>query len=249
MLNDARTTGKPLALILLIVLACASGALAAEKKPDPMAPGLSGTQRLQALVDRVKVEQKELKSLEARFVQEQESAMLVQPEESSGFFSYAAPDQVRWEYTSPSPISVVIRGNEMTTWYKDLKRAEKVKIGRYSNQFFKYLGASGSMQTMLDYFTVRLTVPQQAGDPYQLELLPRYARISKRLKSMTLWIDADRFLPVRLKYVAADGDVTEYQFKDIKRNAPIPGERFVLNIPNGVETRIVDLDRGAKTKP
>ena len=55
--------------------------------------------------------------------------MLAAPEESKGTFSYAAPDKVRWEYTSPSPITVVIRGDEMTTWYRDLKRAETLKVG------------------------------------------------------------------------------------------------------------------------
>ena len=73
--------------------------------------------------------------------------MLTAPEASKGTFSYAAPDKVRWEYTSPSPITVVIAGDEMTTWYRDLKRAETLKVGRYSSQVFKFLGASGSMDT------------------------------------------------------------------------------------------------------
>jgi outer membrane lipoprotein carrier protein len=216
--------------------------------PDPLAPGLTGPQRLNALVERVKHEQRQLKTLEARFTQQQESSLLAAPEESKGVFSYAAPDLVRWEYLSPSPISVVIRGDEMTTWYHDLKRAETLKVGRYSNQVFKYLGASGSLQTLLQYFTVKLKLPEKKGDAYRLELLPRYKRIAKRLKSMTLWIDDDMFFPTRLKYVEADGDTVEYRFNDLKRNAPIPNDRFVLKLPPGVQNRVIEVG-GAKSKP
>jgi outer membrane lipoprotein-sorting protein len=242
-------------LILLAFLA-ATPALAAKPPavPDPMTAGLTGPQRLQALVDRVRYEQRQLKTMEARFVQQQESSMLAAPEESKGTFSYAAPDKVRWEYLSPSPITVVIAGDEMTTWYRDLKRAEKLKVGRYSSQVFKYLGASGSLQTLLEYFTVKLKLPEKKGEPYRMELVPKYQRVAKRLKGMTLWIDDATFFPSRLKYIEADGDTVEYQFTDMKRNAPIPAERFVLKLPPGVQTRVVNVGGdskgpGAGTKP
>jgi outer membrane lipoprotein carrier protein len=213
---------------------------------DPLAPGLSGAERLQALLERVKLQQKQVKTIEARFVQHRESAMLVAPEESTGTFSYAAPDRVRWEYQAPKPITVVIRGSEMTTWYRDLNRAEKLKIGRYSNQVFKFLGASGSMDTLLDYFTVELTLPKQKGDPYRLKLLPRYERIKKRIKSMRVDIDSERFFPIHLQYEEADGDITAYDFKDFQWNPPLPADRFALQLPRGVETRAVDFGRDAK---
>lgn len=237
--------------VLALFLAVPSFAAKAPAVPDPMAPGLNGPQRLSALVDRVKYEQRQLKTLEARFTQQQESSMLAAPEESKGVFSYAAPDRVRWEYQSPSPITVVIRGDQMTTWYRDLKRAETLKVGRYSSQVFKYLGASGSLQTLLEYFTVKLKLPEKKGEPYRMELVPKYQRIAKRLKGMTLWIDDQTFFPARLKYIEADGDTVEYQFSDVKRNTPIPADRFVLKLPPGVQNRVVDLARegNSKTKP
>lgn len=237
--------------VLSLFLAVPSFAAKAPAVPDPMAPGLTGPQRLSALVDRVKYEQRQLKTLEARFTQQQESSMLASPEESKGVFSYAAPDRVRWEYQSPSPITVVIRGDQMTTWYRDLKRAETLKVGRYSSQVFKYLGASGSLQTLLEYFTVKLKLPEKKGDSYRMELVPKYQRIAKRLKGMTLWIDDQTFFPDRLRYAEADGDTVEYQFSDVKRNAPIPADRFVLKLPPGVQNRVVDLARegNSKAKP
>jgi outer membrane lipoprotein-sorting protein len=65
---------------------------------------------------------------------------------------------------------------------------------------------------------------------------------------MTLWIDGDTFFPERLKYVQAAGDTVEYQFSDMKRNTPIPQDRFVLKLPPGVSTRTVDLSREESSK-
>jgi outer membrane lipoprotein carrier protein len=239
----------PVALLALALALAGSAAPAAAPRsrdvpPDPAAPGLEGRARLEALVERVRHEQQGLETLEARFVQRQESSMLLEPEESSGTFSYSAPDRVRWEYTAPNPISVVIDGEQMTTWYRDLDRAEELAIGRYSAQVFKYLGASGSLDALLEYFTVTARFPGKAGDPYVLILDPRYERIAKRLDSMTLWIDAERFLPVRLRYVAADGDVTEYRFEDLEINGELPADRFELQLTDGVAVRRVDLGRG-----
>jgi outer membrane lipoprotein-sorting protein len=231
-----------LASFLLAVTLPAARAAAASP-PDPRAPGLTGTERLQALIDRVRLEQRAVKTLAARFVQHRESSLLVKPEDSTGEFSYAAPNRVRWEYAAPNPITVVIDGDQMTTWYRDLGRADKVKIGRYSNQVFKYLGAESSMQTLLDYFTVTLEIPKSTSDPYKLELTPRYARIAKRLRGMTLWIDPQRFFPTRVRYVEGDGDVTEYELKNLQINPSLPGDRFVLKLPAGVETRVIDLER------
>ena len=170
--------------------------------------------------------------------------MLLEPEVSSGTFSYSAPDRVRWEYTSPTPISVVIDGEVMTIWYRDLERAEQVAIGRYSSQVFKYLGATGSLDDLLEYFTVTARFPDGAGEAYRLELKPRYARIAKRLSSMTLWIGAERFLPERLRYAAADGDVTEYRFEEFRVNGGIPADRFRLELTDGIAVKRIELGRG-----
>ncbi len=241
---------RTLTLVLLSLALPAllpAGAWGAPALRDPRS--VSAGERLPVLIERVKAEQQKLKTLEARFVQVQESSLLAAPDKATGRFSYTAPDRVRWEYESPKPISVVIRGEQMTTWYRDLKRAELIKIGRYSNQVFKYLGASGDMKTLVEYFDVQLGTSSKKGEPYRMELTPRFQRIAKRLKTMTLWIDDSTFLPVRLRYVEADGDTTEYRFEDLKRNGSIPEDRYVLQIPKGVETRVVDLGREPQSKP
>lgn len=217
----------------------------AEVLPDPAAPGLEGNQRLQALIERMKLEQRAMRTLEADFVQHKNSALLAQPEQAHGKFSFQAPDRVRWEYDSPKAVTLLIRDQEMITWYRDLNRAERLNVGRYSSHILRYMGAGGSIQDLLQYFSVSFAIAKDPKEPYRLDLLPRYARMAKRLKSMSLWIDRQSFLPVRLLYVEPDGDSTEYAFENVRLNAVLPADRFELRLPESVEVKTIRLDHGA----
>ncbi len=236
------------ALALLLAPAAGAAARPAAAPPDPEAPGLTTSARLSGLIARVKWEQERLETLEADFVQERSSEFLAHPEVSRGRFSYSSPDRVRWEYLDPTPISMVIHGDEMVTWFRDLGRAEKVKVGRVSSQVFRYLNATGSLESLMGYFAVSFA-PPAAAEPYRLELAPRYARIAKRLAAMTLWVDRRLYLPVRVRYVEPNGDTTDYRFENLSPNRPIPRERFELALPEGVPVKVVDLDKGRVSAP
>jgi outer membrane lipoprotein carrier protein len=229
----------------LAALGLAAAAAAADdgKAPAPDAPGLTLNQRFEALLERVKFEQKRLQTLEADFVQEKASEFLAAPETSRGSLAFKSPDRVRWEYRDPKPISLVIAGDVMLTWYRDVGRAERVKVGRQSSQVFQYLNASGSLESLLRYFRATVTFPG-GGEPYRIELVPRFARVARRLATMTLWIDRALYLPVRVRYVEPNGDVTEYRLEQLRVNQPIPDARFVLELPPGVAVREIDLDGG-----
>ena len=237
-------------ILLLPVLLVGQLALAgtSEPPPDPRAAGLKPTERLDTLIERVRLEHARRETLEADFVQQKESAMLLEDQEATGVFSYAAPDRVRWEYLSPNPISLLISGDEMITWYQDINQAEKTKVGKQSERVMEYLGAGSSMDTLLEYFVARLAVPEDPAAPYRVELSPRFARIAKRLAQMSLWIDSESFMPVRLRYVEPDGDVTDYRFENLRINGQLPGDRFVLELPSGTDVRVIDLERRAASR-
>jgi outer membrane lipoprotein-sorting protein len=244
--------------ILLLSAACAGPLSAATggASVDPDAPGLEPSARLERLVERTKAEQAKMRTLSARFVQRRVSALLAAPEESRGQFllavesrgtsAEAEASRVRWEYASPKPMTVVIAAGEMTTWYQDLGRAERVKVGRYADQVFKYLGAGGSIESLYQYFDVAVSFPADATTPYELALTPRYTRMKKRLAGMTIWVDRQLFLPTRFRYLEADGDSTEYEFSAVEINRELPPDAFDLTLPEGVEVREVTLDRDGK---
>lgn len=233
-------------VLFVLLLALAAPAWAAKEPaapPDPDAPGMALTDRLDALIERVKYEQKRLRTLEADFVQEKASEFLAAPETARGHVSFAHPDRVRWEYLSPKPISLLIRDDVMLTWYRDLGRAERVKVGRLSSQVFQYLNAAGSLESLLRYFRANVTFPP-GREPFKIELVPRFARVARRLASMTLWVDRDLYVPRRVRYVEPNGDVTEYRLEQLRVNAAIPDDRFELELPPTVTIQEIDLDGG-----
>ncbi|MEM6705383.1 MAG: outer membrane lipoprotein carrier protein LolA [Acidobacteriota bacterium] len=234
-------TSRLLRATSLTVTFCLVLAAPALSQDDPMADGLSPRQRLDVLIRNVKEAQSALTTMTADFVQNKESSLLLEPESSKGRFSYSAPDKARWEYLEPSPVEMTILGEEMTTWYKELDRADRVSIGTVSEQVFKYMGASGSLETLMKYFSVTAEFPEAAGDPYHLSLLPKYPRIKKRLESMDLWIDPGNYMPSRLSYVEAGGDTTELIFSDLETNLELPSNAFDLDLPDGIEIKNVAL--------
>ena len=230
---------RPFAAAVALAASLAAGVwTVASDVPDPSDKSLSSVERLRALVERMKLEQKGFTTLVAHFEQETSAEMLAETETSKGTFYYEAPDKVRWQYDSPTPKVIVINGVELVTWYKDLNRAEKVQVGRYSDAVFKYLGASGSLETLMDYFSLRVDFPDE-NEPYRVDLVPRYKRVEKRLRDMSVAIDGKLFVPVELSYTEPNGDSTHYEFTDFKVNEPIPAEHFELDLPAGVDVRVI----------
>ena len=230
------------ALLALVALLVAATAVAQEPLPDPRRPGLPPSERLGALLDRMQLEQAAVKTLEAEFTQLKESQFLMAPARSSGLFSYAAPDRVRWEHRSPNPISLLILGDEMVTWFRDLEQVERMVVGRHSQRILEYLGATGSVERLRKYFSVRMAMNNDRSRPYRLDLTPRYSRIAKRLQKMVVWVDPELFLLSRLRFVETDGDVTEYRFRRLRVNGGLPPERFELDLPSGVVVETVDFE-------
>lgn len=228
----------------LSALLLAANLAAAQEVPAPRDESVAPEDRLGVLVERIRIESSRRNSMQADFTQLKTSAMLQEPLESVGVFSYRAPDLARWEYQSPEPITLVIHGDEMLTWYRDLDRAEKVGVGRVSQRVLDYLSASSSIGTLLEYFTIYLHTPADPAKPYRLELKPRYKRIEKRLKLLELWIEPQRYLPVRMRYVEADDDVTEYRFENFLINEEIPNDHFELELPPNVVVETRELGQG-----
>ena len=232
--SGRRLAWVALAVTLATGLGSLAAALGAKDLPDPGDSSLPALDRVTALIERMRIEQSSYTNLRATFEQKTESELLLEPEIARGAFYYRAPDTVRWEYLEPTPKIIFLDGGDMTTWYQDLGRAETLRVGRHSDRVLKYLGAGGSLETLMEYFTLRVSWPEEAeggNGPYQLKLSPRYERIAKRLEVIQVEVDSKNFFPTRLYYLEPSGDETEYIFSDIEVNGSISEDRFRLDLP------------------
>ncbi len=251
-MNDSRSRSLApvrvaLRVVALLGVCFPSFLVASETLADPGDPTLIPRQRLEALIEHMRIAANERETMSASFVQTKESSLFVDKTVAEGTFSYEAPDRVRWEYLQPEPMTLLIHDGVALTWYRDLERAERYNVGKQSQRVLEYLGASSSIKELLEYFRISLEAHPEEGEPYWLRLTPRYSRIAKHLQELELWIDETTFVPVRLRFVEPDGDVTDYQFTDVRVNEEIPGARFEIDLPAGLDVRDVDLPRRTGT--
>ena len=243
-----RTLNAPWLSALFVALAAAPALEpqtpeAATAPPDPAAQDVDLRERMNLLVERVKYEQNRLETLQARLVQHENRELLLEPEESWGWFRYRPPEELRWEIVEPKPSVMTVRGDVATTWYPDLGTAKVAEVGRLSEQVFTYLGPAGSLETLMKYFTVQVEFPEEEGAPYYLHLTADYKRVEKYARTIDIWVDPDTFLPRKFKVVHPSGDEVLIELEDVVVNEPIDDEEFILTLPDDVEVTKVDLKR------
>ena len=224
-----------MSLKLPLVVLCAAGvslSAFAARKVDPNS--------LDEVIKRVQAQQTKTKTIEADFRQEKILALLAKPEVSSGRFVFSKPDKVLWMYDAPKRVEMLISNGMLTTYYPDLNKAEQLEVKRYQDRIFKYMGASGAIDDLAAFFDFTFT--NTSDKPfYLLDLLPKSKGIAKRVQHIRIWIEKKTYLTSKFEYVEGDGDITRYEFTNIRVNQPVEASRFVLNLPSNVRLEQMKL--------
>jgi outer membrane lipoprotein-sorting protein len=219
-----------------LALAAALSAVMAAAVPARAA----GPVTLETVIKKIQEQQKHTNTLQASFRQEKELALLAKPEVSTGTFVYSRPSNVLWTYEAPKRVQMVIANGTLTTYYPELGKAERVDVKRFEDRIFKYLGASGAIDELARYFDFTFS-DSKSKPEYALHLTPKNRAVSKRVKSIRLWIDKKTYLTTKIEYVEGDGDITRYEFTNIKINEPVPPSRFALSLPSTVKIEQMKL--------
>lgn len=188
---------------------------------------------LESVIKKVQEQQKHTLTLQADFRQEKELALLAQPEVSTGTFVYSKPNNVLWNYKTPKPVSMLITKGKLTTWYPELNKAEQIDVKRFEDRIFRYMGASGAIDELGQYFDFTFT--DNSASPYWvLDLIPKNGVVARRVRHIKIWIEKASYLTTKFEYVEGDGDTTRYEFTNVKVNQPVEQGRFTLNLPPNV---------------
>jgi outer membrane lipoprotein-sorting protein len=185
---------------------------------------------LDKVIKEVSARQKKVQTLQADFRQEKELALLAKPEVSTGSFLYSKPNNVVWKYEAPKQVVMNISDGWMTTYYPQLNKAEKLDVRRYQDRIFRYMAASGALDELGTYFDFTF-IESKASPVYTLELTPKNKLVGKRVKRIKIWIDRKSYLTTKFEYVEPDGDLTRYEFTNIRVNQQIAPHAFELNLP------------------
>ena len=196
--------------------------------------------RLEDVVKKVQQQQKKTNTLQAEFRQEKELALLAKPEVSTGTFVYSKPNNVLWTYQAPKRVQMVIANGKMTTYFPDLRKAETIDIKKFEDRIFKYMGATGAIDELARYFDFTFT-DSKSKSTFVLDLTPKNRAVSKRVQRIKLWIDKTTYLTSKIEYVEGDGDITRYEFTNVRINEPVPNSRFALTLPSNVKVEQMKL--------
>jgi outer membrane lipoprotein-sorting protein len=201
-----------------------------------------GTMSLDAVIQQASAQQKRIETLQADFRQEKSMALLAQPEVSSGRFVYSKPHDVIWKYATPNQVVMLISQGWLTTYYPHLNKAEKIEVSRYQDRIFRYMAATGAVDELSKYFNFKFVETRRGTRSFTLELTPKTRTLSRRVQRIKLWIDPETFLTTRVEYVEGDGDLTIYEFSNIRLNEKVSPATFELNLPNSVKIDQIRLN-------
>jgi outer membrane lipoprotein-sorting protein len=195
---------------------------------------------LAQVIKKVQEQQKKTATLQADFRQEKELALMAKPEVSTGTFIYSRPSNVRWTYDSPKRVQMVIAGGFLTTYYPELNKAERIDVKRFEDRIFKYMGATGAIDELARYFDFTFT-DSKSKSVFVLDLTPKNRAVSKRVQRIKLWIDKSTYLTSKIEYVEGDGDITRYEFTNVRINENVPPSQFALTLPKTVRVETMNL--------
>ena len=228
---------------MALVLLLAAPLLADGRRVEVSLDDLSGSAKVDAVIERVVERQRGLRSMRASFVQVRSSSMLLDDVRSTGEFLYLAPDRVRWDYLQPDSMVVLFSDDWVTTFHPVGQRAERVRVASGDQRFVQALAGTLPLDDLLAYF--RMTFEDRAApEPYGFTLEPTAASLRNRLQSLHLEIDRSLMLPVVVEIKEADGDSTRYEFHDIQIDPDVEISRFRLDLDDGVSVETIDASAG-----
>jgi outer membrane lipoprotein-sorting protein len=214
----------PPALLLGLVLATVAPA---NKVEDPE------LQRLLADFDRV---QRSIRTFTAEFTETTHSTLLKDEIVARGKVFLTKPHSVRWEYTSPEEMRFVIADDQYTGYFPLRKKAEKRDIRRWGEQLFRLLGLGQASDELAKFYRIRIGDDEEGLEGTILLVLdPKKKRVRKRMASVHFWIDAESYLPVRVRYASQNGDSRLIEFEQVSINPEIAASLYVVDLPDDVE--------------
>jgi len=183
-------------------------------------------------------------TLEGRFTQLKTMALFKDPERSSGRFSFRHPDLMRLDYETPSRVILLLEGDTLTTYYPELKEAERFDVRKQKKRVFDHLiGESGIGQMQKNFNIVlgpgdasppEIEIPAAVEETHRLHLTPRRRQLKRRIDCIDLWVRTTDHAPVQYFIREKSGDTTLFRLEQVVVNGEMPEDLFRIDLPDDV---------------
>ncbi|HYG66241.1 MAG TPA: outer membrane lipoprotein carrier protein LolA [Anaeromyxobacteraceae bacterium] len=199
----------PLAAILL-------AAAAAAPAPAPDAGALAA--KVQAYYEGTR-------DLTAKFQQTYRYAGFGRKLASAGTLRVKKPGMMRWDYETPEPKTVAVKGTRLVQYEPEVKQA-------YVDERFDATAMSAAVTFLLGQGDLAKEFHLRVNGEGNLVLRPKQP--DPRVEEVILTVGKGGEV-VATRVEDGSGNVNEVRFTDVKRNAGIPDAAFDVKLPSGVK--------------
>jgi outer membrane lipoprotein-sorting protein len=190
--------------------------------------------RLDEILSEMARAGEQLKTLEARFDQNNHDYILDMDETASGKLYVELPGKIRWEYEPPSPKVLLVAGDKIRLFNPTSNQVQEFEKGQMRGGGADLLIGFGKSNAEIGKnYDVSLVEENEAT--VVLELVPKPGSSASLFKAIELTMEKKRWIPVRSLFHELNRDTTEILFKEMKVNGKLPPKAFDLDLPPNVE--------------
>ena len=178
-----------------------------------------------------------LKSVWLEFTQERQLKMFAEPLKSEGVMLIGAPDQIRWETTSPYQSILLANHKSVAQFEREDGLWKKLKLGfpqmlkRVMDQMV--LMNQGKLDALMNDFTVSVATNSTVC---VLTFVPKDANVRAMLASLEVRLRPDLSATREVVLHEPGGDFTRIIFNRELRNVSFPADTFDQTKPLAVAT-------------
>jgi outer membrane lipoprotein-sorting protein len=201
--------------------------------------GAEGLDRILTEMDRVG---QRLKSMAADIEQRKWTDILGEYDEGErGRFLFLREDGqvlLRKEIAEPTVNTLVVREGKVLFYQPSIKQAQEYRLGRHGDKAeFLLLGFGADKEELSQTYEISLLGEEDLDGrhTYKLELKPRSDQVSAFFVRIFLWVDSERWVPVRQQLVEPTRDHILIAFRNITLNPRLSRSNFDVRIPRDVE--------------
>lgn len=162
----------------------------------------------------------DMQTMQCRFVQEKTSVMLTEPSVSEGIMHYAAPDKMRWEYTTPYSFALVVNGERIVKVTDGQPEVLDGKSNRMYQGMVGLIMGSATGKNLFDASTFDVTLYDDDAF-WKAEMTPKRRDMKRMFSRMVFHFDKKTNGISHVEFVEAGGDSSSIRFEDIHINETI----------------------------
>jgi outer membrane lipoprotein carrier protein len=168
---------------------------------------------------------KSTKDLQAEFTQTRHSPLLDEPIEAHGTVWVRYPGDVRFEYETPDPMTLLKQGDTTWLYVPELEQVQKSRASAAGVPMGWVLGSS--VEQLRQEATVDV-----ADGRIVIRPLPERSGAWQRIE---VFYGKSKAFPERYTIYEESGEVVEIRLREIRRNIGVKADRFKAEWPAGID--------------